>query len=148
MAAKKVPLLASILGYAGLIPFVSGAIFLWSLPVVYHGYLHDTLQSYATVILAFMGAIHWGLAMRDEKLVSQTQLGLSVLPALTGWLALVWLPVLQIYPVLIVVFSVLLIADIRATRLGLAPHWYPKLRIPLTIVVVLALFAAAAVEYV
>jgi hypothetical protein len=148
MADKKVPLLASVLGYAGLIPFVAGAVLLWTTPAVHHGYLRAVLQSYAAIILAFMGAIHWGLAMRDEKLVSRTQLGLSVLPALSGWLALAWLPVQQIYLVLIIAFIILAMADVRATRLGLTPQWYPKLRMPLTTIVVIALSAAAAVGYI
>jgi hypothetical protein len=86
--------------------------------------------------------------MRDEKLVSRTQLGLSVLPALSGWLALAWLPVQQIYLVLIIAFIILAMADVRATRLGLAPQWYPKLRMPLTTIAVIALSAAAAAGYI
>ena len=100
------------------------------------------MLTYAAVILSFMGAIHWGLAMRDEGVSSPLQLGLSVVPPLVGWVALALSPMTS-FVVLIIMFAVLYIADTRAARLGLAPAWYPHLRLPLTVIVVLSLIVSA-----
>ena len=37
----------------------------------------------------------------------------------------------------------MLVVDIRATRLGHAPAWYPRLRIPLSCAVAVSLLAGA-----
>ena len=88
--AKQPERLAMHLGYAGLIPFVSGALGVWVAPSGWRPFVMTALLDYAAVILAFMGAIHWGLAMRaqasDER--AKLQLGLSVIPALLGWVAI------------------------------------------------------------
>jgi len=88
--AKKPPQLALLLGYAGLVPFVSGALGIWGIPIGWRPLVLDALLDYAAVILAFMGAIHWGLAMRGEAsdIKARLQLGLSVIPPLLGWAAL------------------------------------------------------------
>ena len=43
---------------------------------------------YAAVILAFMGAIHWGLAMRDRSGAGAGPYLWGVTPSLLAWLAL------------------------------------------------------------
>ena len=55
------------LGYAGLIPFVFGAVLvhLVDLPLVPFTML--ALAAYAATIASFLGGIHWGLAMRDTR---------------------------------------------------------------------------------
>ncbi|QKE65699.1 DUF3429 domain-containing protein [Aquipseudomonas campi] len=98
----------------------------------------EALLDYAAVILAFMGAIHWGLAMRAEQqeTAARLQLGLSVIPPLLGWLAIAGnLPYGLALPLLLLCFGALYLADLRAVSLGLAPRWYPALRWPLTLIV-------------
>lgn len=142
--ATTPPRLASLLGYAGLVPFVSGALGFWLTPLAWRPFVLDALLDYAVVILAFMGAIHWGLAMRAEAsdARAQIQLGLSVLPPLLGWLAVAGLPLVLAFPLMLVAFIALYLADLRAVKLGLAPRWYPALRTPLTLVVCLSLVVA------
>ncbi len=60
--------LARKLGYAGLIPFVGSAIFLWLLaeredsqPFMF---VVHAMTTYAALIVSFLGGIPWGLAMR------------------------------------------------------------------------------------
>ena len=60
--------LARKLGYAGLIPFVGSALFLWLLaeredsqPFMF---VVHAMTSYAALVASFMGGIPWGLAMR------------------------------------------------------------------------------------
>ena len=66
-SATRPPKLALGLGLVGLIPFVSGALGLWVTPEAWRERMLEELLAYAAIILAFMGAIHWGLAMRAEE---------------------------------------------------------------------------------
>ena len=145
--AAKPPKLAVLLGYAGLVPFVGGALGIWVIPLGWRPFVLDALLDFAAVILAFMGAIHWGLAMRaeetDEK--AKLQLGLSVIAPLLGWAALAGgLPIGLSLPIFLFAFIGLYLADMHAVRVGLAPQWYPALRTPLTLVVCLSLLVAWA----
>jgi hypothetical protein len=142
MSDRAIPRIVLWLGYAGLVPFVASALALWVAPVRLHGFVLYSLLTYSAVILSFMGAIHWGLAMRDEGVSSPLQLGLSVVPPLVGWVALALSPTMS-FVVLIIAFSVLYVADTRAARRGWAPSWYPRLRLPLTVIVVLSLITCA-----
>ena len=53
------------LGYLGLLPFVLGAALVWIVRADVHAYVALALSTYAALILSFLGAIHWGLAMRQ-----------------------------------------------------------------------------------
>ena len=138
--AAGIPVLAVALGYAGLLPFFAGAAELWLLPGVMTSFVESALLAYAAVILSFMGAVHWGLAMRSHRDIVNLQLGLSVIPALVGWMALM-LPAVVAYPSLILAFVVLYVLDLQAVKLNMAPRWYPSLRLPLTAGVVVSLIA-------
>lgn len=145
--AQEPPRLAILLGYAGLLPFVSGALGIWIIPLGWRPFVLEALLEYAVVTMAFMGAIHWGLAMRadaaDER--AQMQLGLSVIPPLLGWLAIAGgLPMWLALPICLVAFVALYLGDLHATKVGLAPRWYPRLRTPLTAIVTLSLLLAWA----
>lgn len=143
-SASQPPLLVVALGYLGLLPFIGGALSIWVLPLGWRAFVLAALLDYAAVILAFMGAIHWGLAMRAEHSEdAPLQLGLSVIPPLLGWLAIAsGMPLLAALPLMLVGFVGLYMADVHAVRLGLAPQWYPALRMPLTAIVSLCLLVA------
>ena len=145
--AEKPPKLAVLLGYAGLVPFVGGALGIWVIPLGWRPFVLGALLDFSAVILAFMGAIHWGLAMRAEETDenAKLQLGLSVVPPLLGWAALAGgLPMGLSLPIFLFSFIGLYLADMHAVRVGLAPQWYPALRTPLTLVVCLSLLVAWA----
>jgi len=130
-----VPPAAAWLGGFGAVPFVGLAVAL-VLPVgMPRELLGQALAGYGAVILSFMGAIHWGLAIAPGASVGgdalSSRLVGSVVPPTIGFL------------VLAAAFAGLLGIDLRATRRGLAPAWYPKLRVPLTVTVVAALLVAA-----
>lgn len=138
--------LARLLGFAGLVPFIVFSAGAWTtLPIMQNA--HFVLLTYAAVILSFMGAVHWGLAMSGNDTRSKFQLGASVLPALLGWLALL-IPMLYGYVLLVVCFTGLLMADKLASSKGLVPDWYLPMRIRLTSVVVLCLLGAALTVFV
>jgi len=145
MATKEqpVPRLPALLGYAGLIPFVMLSAALWLVPASYQVLVNQALLLYASLILAFMGAVHWGLVMLQMEKNYQRQLIFSVVPALVAWLAL-FLPEVLNYSVLIVAFALLCLFDTRMAKQGNAPGWYPRLRSPLTAVVVGSLIVAQA----
>ena len=139
-ADYQIPKQVLILSYSGLIPFVMLGVGAWMTPDVYLQTVNNLLVTYAACILAFMGAIHWGVAMKDRP--HSMQLGLSIVPALLAWLSLNIISPWN-YSILIVSFAVLCIVDGMATIKGLLPDWYPKLRTPLTSIVVLSLISAA-----
>jgi len=138
--ASRLPPLAAQLGYAGLIPFVALSLGMWLLPESYQGQASTALLAYAAIILSFMGAAHWGLAIAAEK-VDGWQMGLSVIPALIAWFASFASPMIN-YSILIIAFAGLCVFDGRMVKQGKAPAWYPKLRTPLTAVVVASLIVA------
>lgn len=138
---QSVPRLPALLGFAGLIPFVVLSAALWLAPASYQVLVNQALLLYASLILAFMGAVHWGLAMLQSDLDDQRQLVFSVVPVLVAWLAL-FLPEIINYSVLIIAFALLCLFDTRMSKTGRAPSWYPRLRSPLTAVVVASLMVA------
>jgi CDP-diglyceride synthetase len=137
-----VPRIASILGWLGLLPFLAGALFEI---VGGPGWTEAALRAYAAAILAFMGGIHWGLAIADAKaplsFESKLQLTLSVVPALVAWFALMR-PLEAGLLIMAFAFLIVLVGDMLATLAGEAPAWYPRLRIPLTVAVILSLLIA------
>jgi len=134
------PRLAAQLGYAGLIPFVAGAAVAWLPGLMPISIDHWPLLAYGAVILTFMGAIHWGLAMHSGEMTPGTrnQLLLSSVPPLIAWIALA-LPPIAGYPVLGMGFLLMLFGDVKAVAYGQAPEWYPGLRGPLTFVALISL---------
>jgi len=82
------PSWARILGFAGLLPFVGGAVLLWAAPgTSASAHAGFALAAYAATIAAFLGGVHWGPALRAGGLPPAPLLW-GVLPQLAGWLAL------------------------------------------------------------
>ena len=136
-------MLASVLGYAGLIPFVAGTGALFSSDPSVSGPALYSLTVYAAVILAFIGAVHWGLAMQHASPLGNWQLGLSILPALVAWLALSLQAPRDSLISLAIAYTLVLVSDRWAFVKSLAPAWYIGLRLPLTVIVVICLSVAA-----
>ncbi len=85
---------AARLGYAGLLPFVTLASAAWLAPVAYRAQAAFALLAYGATIASFLGAIHWGLAMRGPVAPQPGPWVWGVFPSLVAWLALL-LPVSQ-----------------------------------------------------
>lgn len=131
-----VPLPAKWLGGTGVLPFVAAALIAVFGPQAWSTWAAYALAVYGAVILSFLGGIQWGLTMGREGSpnLSATRLGLSVVPSLIGWVALL-MPVFPGLLVLAAAFALVLYLDLQASMRGEAPAWYPKLRIPLSIAV-------------
>jgi len=102
---------------------------------------------YAAVILSFMGGAQWGLAISTTQggaTAMGRRLAISVLPALAGFGSW-YLPETAALLGLASAFIALLVYDIATTRSGIAPNWYPVLRIQLTGAVVLCLVITALI---
>lgn len=84
------------LGYAGLLPFVGCALAMHIVAVEQQGRVLYALLTYGATIVSFLGAIHWGLAMREPHNSTLTWVW-GVLPSLVAWLALLLPPVLGAY---------------------------------------------------
>lgn len=134
-----VPRPALVLGFAGLIPFLASTLGVWLSGYPQSLIALDIQLAYGAVILSFMGAVHWGLAMADgPEAMSFHRLGWSVVPALAGWLALLLNP---IYGLLLMVagFAGVYFGDLRSIAADNTPAWYKALRKPLTIIVIASL---------
>lgn len=139
----KIPAIAAVLGAAGLIPVVGLALApLINLEPFGRDPL-NVLAFYGAIILSFMGAVHWGLAMADTQVLRANGYIVSVIPALVGWFAISFLPLPVALRVIAAAFLLLLLFDLRAVRIAQAPAWYGRLRVPLTLVVVPALLIAS-----
>ncbi len=80
------------LGYGGLLPFVGLALVVWTAEPAQRAVGGQALLGYAASSASFLGAIHWGLAMRDGSRQSPALLGWGVVPSLLAWLALMAAP--------------------------------------------------------
>ena len=118
------------LGWAGLIPFGLAALGTHSgiNALVLYGLLGGT--AYGAVILSFLGAVHWGLAMQDDR--SPYWYVWSITPALFGFASLVLLDVEMRIVTLIPLFALAWLVDRQAAKRHLIPNWYMRLRSMLT----------------
>ena len=141
-AIPKTPL---ILGIGGVLPFAALALALWLLPSGQVPLMSMWLVGYGAVILTFVGALHWGVAMVHPE-VPERDRGLlmawSVVPAIVAWIALGLLP-LAALGVLAAMFLVQFEADRRLDRRFPVTAWFLHLRARLTAAVVLCIVLAA-----
>ena len=137
-----VPMPARALGFAGLIPFLAAALGVWVAPQGWNLLALDVQLAYGAVILSFMGAVHWGLAMAGgSTAMTYQRLGWSVVPALLGWLALLLNPG---YGLLLMAagFAGVFYGDLKSIAAGNTPAWYKALRKPLTVIVIATLLSS------
>jgi len=83
--------LALRLGYAGLIPFVLGALLVWLVWPEAHLYTTMGLSAYAAVIVSFLGGIHWGIGFREPAPAPGLFIW-GIVPSLVAWLAVLMPP--------------------------------------------------------
>ena len=139
-AMTRLPLLATLLGLAGLLPFLASGFAsvthraAWGMPA---------LIGYGAVVLAFLGAVHWGLALAPQQQgaaksqeLERARLLLGVVPALVGWAALLvparWAALI----LLIAGFIGTLVVEAAGHRRLVVPPGYMWLRWILSVAVV------------
>ena len=134
MSPQQTPYL---LGWMGLFPFGIAAIITHSKveALEYYGFLGGT--GYGAIILSFLGAVHWGIAMQNN-LSSRWYLW-SITPALFGMATLLTLDFQLRITALIPLFIIVWLVDYLALKKSLIPVWYFRLRSALTTGAVLSL---------
>jgi hypothetical protein len=135
------PAWATWLGAGGLIPFAVLALALWWPASGQQGAISHALASYGATIASFLGAIHWGLAMRDRSGAGAGPYLWGVTPSLLAWLALL-LPPAEGLLGLAVLLGVCLLVDQRRYPHYQLRAWLP-LRRRLTLVASLNCLAGA-----
>jgi hypothetical protein len=137
------PLLAIVLGIAGLIPFIVCGLGAVSVDAGTSARMMVALVGYGAVILSFLGGVHWGFALggmapgspapvtvAGNRFVTaeRARLVLGVVPSLIGWVALL---------LLIAGFIATVVVEHQASQRQLVPlAGYIWLRWGLTVVVV------------
>ena len=136
---SAIPDMPCLLGWGGLIPFGLAALGTHSGvdALVLYGFIGGT--TYGAIILSFLGAVHWGLAMQGDR--SPFWYVWSISPALMGFASLLIfdanLRLLALIPLFVLTWSV----DRQAANRGLIPAWYMRLRNILTTGAVISLAA-------
>lgn len=138
---ENAPPLASLMGFGGLVPFFVCAGAAHSGVSPWAGLALIISGVYGAVILSFIGAVHWGLAMRGDR--SPAWFVWSILPALYAWPPIVFLDTRVALLALVPGFVISWNVDRRAAKAGLIPHWYMRLRNMLTLGAAMALAAAS-----
>lgn len=130
------------LGLGGLLPFLTCALLSAAGPEGWRPFAFSALVAYGATILAFLGAVHWGLALQApaaERGAGPARLALGVLPALWAWVALL-LPAPWIAPALVLgLVATLGVEQWAAAARKLLPANYMLLRWALTAGACLAL---------
>ncbi len=141
--AAGLPPVAILLGAAGVLPFLAFALACLSASGATAMLYLSWLIGYGAVILAFLGAVHWGLVLAaGEPGRAAMRLALGVLPALAGWVALglqgAGIPSLAL-ALLIASFLAVIATERNYAAKGWLPAGYLWLRYALTLAVVLIL---------
>lgn len=145
---RHIPPMALWLGLAGLIPFIGlTALYVLQLETrigLTQGYARDVLVSYGAIILAFLGGIRWGVALKHGDSSHAVRMFIfSVVVPLAAWVAL-FLPKPHDITWLIAIFLIVGVADIALVTKGHAPRWFGTLRTILTVGVIGCLITALA----
>ncbi len=82
-------LLIERLGYAGLIPFVVLALFMWIVSAEAHPFVAIALSAYGATIASFLGGIHWGIGLRHNAPQRKLHMLWGVVPSLVSWVAVI-----------------------------------------------------------
>lgn len=140
-----IPRGAALFGILGLVPFLAlASLAQWQPTSPMLAALTEgdwLLLHYATVILCFMSGVLWGFATRAEGAEAALAYGISVLPALFATFALLPLHDYRV-EALMAGFGGLLLLDFWFWNEGLAPVWWMRFRVLLSIVVLASLGAA------
>lgn len=147
---RRLPPVAIALGVAGLIPFIGCGLGGLALPAPDSERFLAALLAYGAVILAFLGAVHWGFVlespapdgMAELTRKDRLRLVLGVVPALIGWVALLMPLVLNMEAGLAVLLAghiATAVMEGQLRRRALVPPGYMVMRWGLSLVVVAVL---------
>lgn len=135
----RLPLIVSLLGYAGLIPFLLGPAWLQFAPQTAPDWLDAVWLSYCAMIAAFMAGTFWGFSLPAcEGVAGMAGMLIATALALLSWFATA-LPFRPALAVLALTFLLLLVADFWRERVLGTVGGYFALRATLTVGVFVAM---------
>lgn len=140
---QDIPRTAKVLGFAGVLPFIWGALGQVSDNSVFQLAGENLsglplMLGYGVIIFNFMGGCLWGFATR---LTSALGYVLSILPAL--WTLFMFALPLAYQPIVLLIgFIALLRVDYWFVAQAVAPNWWMSLRMALTVCVSFAFVGA------
>lgn len=148
---NRLPLPALVVGVAGLVPFVYAVALVFvpaeTLPTLglfpsdrAGGVL--VLERFGAAILGFMGGCLWGFAAAPGRVPTLVLLSASAIPPILAALAIRPSPSLSCLW-LAFGFVAVQVIDLLFWRAGVAPAWWPSLRLPLTAGVIACLLVGA-----
>lgn len=131
------PPLARLLGFAGLLPHIAVLLVLLERNAELRFSALALGYAYAVIILSFLGGIWWGFAARAVQAPGWLWIA-AIAPSLLALASAVPWAVGDAWPgpSLILVGAALLLSptvDWRLVRRGLAPDWWLRLRVPLSL---------------
>jgi hypothetical protein len=118
-----------LLGLAGLLPFAGAALASLAAPG-WQEFALVALRAYGAVILAFLGAVHWGFALQPsigQEGAGPRRLILGIVPALVGWVALLLPPGFALGVLALAILATAGMEQWGAAK-GLVPRGYMLLR--------------------
>jgi hypothetical protein len=139
--AATIPGPVCVLGLAGLIPFIAGALLVAFSPESKAG-AAAALLAYGAVSLSFLGGIRWGFAVMEGASAGWGAYGLSVVPAAVAWIALYDGGPFGL-TILALAIGLWIFAERGSPPETGLPAWYIRLRIMLSVPSALSLIAAA-----
>lgn len=137
---SQVPSPALWLTVGGVVPFAALAAGVWLLDGPAADLALQAQLAYAAVILSFVGAIHWGMALFVPAERTWTRFLWSIAPAIVGWMAQFMVPAPALILVMLMYWTSFVV-DARSAGAGLLPAWYVQLRRPVVAAVVVCLAA-------
>ena len=141
---RRIPRPALVLGLGGLVPFAAAAVAAWLPHAGLAAIGLAALGAYGAVILSFLGGVRWGVELFDPNALARwTPLGLSVLPSLVAWAALLAPPAPMLF-LLAAGLAAQYALDRAAVADGTLPAWYGRLRTILTLGAVAATLVGLA----
>jgi Protein of unknown function (DUF3429) len=130
------------LAYAGLIPFVVLALFMWIVTPEAHPFVAIALSAYGATITAFLGGIHWGIGLRHNAPQRKFHMVWGVIPSLVAWVAVI-MPAFAGLPLLALLLVACYLVDRRTWPEAGLRDWM-TLRFRLTVVSTFACLLGAA----
>jgi len=129
----NLPRLLFVLGYAGLVPFIAGPLWLTVSPHTAPLWLDQAWLLYAAMIAAFMAGTFWGLALIvSGNPAGLLGMGFSAVLMLLSW-GTAMLPFSWALPALAGVFILLVLAELWRERVLDPMSSYFRLRVVLTL---------------
>lgn len=131
------------LSYCGLIPFVGLTVLICFVSAELQPFVALALTGYGAAILAFLGGIHWGLAIKSDVEHKVFHFVWGVIPAIAAWICVI-MPAYAALPLLGILLIVCYLVDKKTWPLLGLQDWL-HLRLLLTIGASLSCFVAAGV---